>query len=163
MHLPLLFRLPIPWSSSRQVAMVVPTPLKCSPATGRRSTISTSRSAEQSGRRPELRRNGDGSIRTRSVGQVSVPEVNVVRERDQIALAFQHFTAELKQRLVEHPSTTFFVYRSPRWRGLPIIHDANGQRLQWRSDVGARANPQLRSGLQSISKPTNGISGTLTV
>lgn len=64
---------------------------------------------ERAGRTPQLRKNPDGSIRTRTVGGVDVPQVNVVGERDQIDLAFLEFTDDLKRHLVEHPSTTFFV------------------------------------------------------
>jgi hypothetical protein len=40
--------------------------------------------AERAGRTPQLRKNPDGSIRTRTVGGVDVPLVTVVGERDQI-------------------------------------------------------------------------------
>jgi hypothetical protein len=58
--------------------------------------------AERAGRGPRLRKNPDGSIRSRSVGGVEVPEVDVVRERDQIGLAFQQLEDDLKRRLIEH-------------------------------------------------------------
>lgn len=92
--------------------------------------------AEQKGRRAQLRRNADGAVRTRVVAQVNVPEVNPVREREQIDLAFQQFTDELKHDLIEHPSTRFFVYRTPYWRAQPLEKDVNGQRLNGVLNVG---------------------------
>ncbi len=92
--------------------------------------------AEQSGRRAELRRNPDGSIKTRAIGQVSVPEVRSVSEREQLDLAFQRFTEDLRGGLVEHSSTKFFVVRTPSWRGQRIEQDDRGQRLNGVLNVG---------------------------
>ena len=92
--------------------------------------------AEQAGKKAQLRKNADGSLRTRAVGQVNLPDVAVVTEREQIDLAFQQFTGDLKCGLVEHPSSRFFVYRTPQWRGVPIERDARGQRLNGVLNVG---------------------------
>ncbi len=92
--------------------------------------------AERAGRTPQLRKNPDGSIRTRTVGGVEVPQVDVVGERDQIDLDFQQFAGDLKRRLVEHPSTVFFAHRTPHWSGLPIERDGRGQRLNGVLNVG---------------------------
>jgi hypothetical protein len=92
--------------------------------------------AERRGLRPRFRRNGDGSIRTRTVGQVNVPEVTPAREREQIDMAVAEFTDDLKRRLVEHPSARFFAYRTPQWHGQPIERDAHGQRLNGVLNVG---------------------------
>jgi hypothetical protein len=59
-----------------------------------------------------------------------------VSERDQLNLAFRHFPDELKSRLVEHPSTNFFVHRTPHWHGQPILSDINEQRLNGVLNVG---------------------------
>ena len=92
--------------------------------------------AEQHGRRATLLTNPDGSVKTRRIAQVTVPKVSVVPEREQIALAFDQFTDDLKRGLVEHPNASFFVYRVPSWRGRPIETDANGQRLNGVLNVG---------------------------
>ncbi|MBC7947999.1 MAG: hypothetical protein H7Y42_08990 [Chitinophagaceae bacterium] len=92
--------------------------------------------ADKEGRRAQLRRNRDGSLRTRAVGCVNIPEVSPMRERDQIDLAFLNFTDKLKHELVDHPNTRFFVYRTPYWRGQPIENDATGQRLNGVLNVG---------------------------
>lgn len=92
--------------------------------------------AERAGRRAQLRRNPDGSIRTRAAGQVTVPEVITVSEREQLNLAFQQFTEDLKRGLVEHSSARFFAYRTPSWRGQRIEQDERGQRLNGVLNVG---------------------------
>jgi hypothetical protein len=99
--------------------------------------------ADREGRRAQLRRNTDGSLLTRAVGCVNVPVVNPVPERVQIDLAFLKFTVELKQELVEHPNTRFFVYRTPHWQGRPIVNDANGQRLNGVLNVGYTLDAEL--------------------
>ncbi|MHB8790206.1 MAG: hypothetical protein ACYDBT_10035 [Desulfobulbaceae bacterium] len=91
--------------------------------------------AEQQGKKPRLKKKRDGSLCTRMVAQVNIPVVSVLSEREQIDLAFQQFTNKLKGTLVEHPSTRFFVYRTPRWRGK-TISDINGQRLNGVLNIG---------------------------
>jgi hypothetical protein len=92
--------------------------------------------AEQSGMKARLRKNADGSLRVRTVGQTNIPQVSTVSEREQIDLACDRFPDELKSRLVEHSSTAFFAYRTPQWRGEPIERDAGGQRLNGVLNVG---------------------------
>ena len=92
--------------------------------------------AERRGKTLQFRKNRDGSIRTRAVGQVKVPEVTPVVERVQINMAFAEFTDELKRRLVEHPSARFFAYRTPQWHGQPVQQDTHGQRLNGVLNVG---------------------------
>jgi hypothetical protein len=98
--------------------------------------------ADQKGRKPQLRANPDGSPRTRAVGHVKVPQVDSVSEREQLDLVVQQFTADLKRRLVEHASTSFFAYRTPHWRGQPIRRDANGQLLNGVLNVGHTIDAQ---------------------
>ncbi len=98
--------------------------------------------AERRGLRPRIRTNADGSIRTRIVGQVNVPEVSPAREREQIGMAVEEFTDDLKRRLIEHPSARFFAYRTPQWHGQPIERDANGQRLNGVLNVGYTLDPK---------------------
>lgn len=85
--------------------------------------------AERAGKGAQLKLNPDGSIRTRVVGQVNVPVVTTISERDQLELAFAHFADDLKRRLVEHASARFFVDRTPIWHGQRIEYDDGGQRL----------------------------------
>ena len=85
--------------------------------------------AEQNGERAQLKRNQDGSIRTRGNGQVSVPVVAKVSERKQLDIAFKTFPEDLKRGLLRHPSTRYFVHRKPSWRGKRIEHDGRGQQL----------------------------------
>lgn len=92
--------------------------------------------AERAGKQPQLRRNSDGSIQTCSTGDISVPKVTPVREREQLDLAFLEFTENLKRRIVEHQSARFFVDRTPCWKGQRIEYDSGGQRLNGVLNVG---------------------------
>ncbi len=92
--------------------------------------------ADKRGQRASLRRSKDGTLRTRLVAHVCIPQVAPIRERDQIDLAFYELSADLKQKLVEHASTRFFAHRTPRWRGCEIEFDASGQRLNGVINVG---------------------------
>jgi hypothetical protein len=98
--------------------------------------------SERAGRSAQLRRNPDGSLRTRAIAGVRVPEVTTVSEREQIDLAFQSVSDDLRTRLIEHPSTRFFVYRTPSWRGQLIAHDANGQAINGVINVGYTIDAQ---------------------
>jgi hypothetical protein len=91
---------------------------------------------EHAGKTAQLRKQPDGSVRTRKIAHVDVPDVQIVRERDQIDLAFQWFSDDLKRELVEHPSTEFFVYRTPHLRGQPLPTDAIGKTLNGVLNVG---------------------------
>ena len=57
--------------------------------------------ADKRGQRASLRRFEDGTLRTRLVAHVHIPQVASVRERDQIDLAFHELGADLKQKLVD--------------------------------------------------------------
>jgi hypothetical protein len=92
--------------------------------------------AERAGRHPKLKTKPDGSIKMRTNGAIQVPDVQTVSEREQIILAFNTFTLALKRGLVEHPNTSFFVYRTPRWHGQAIPIDGTGQRLNGVMNVG---------------------------
>lgn len=92
--------------------------------------------ADRRGRRASLRRSQDGSPRTRIVGDVRVPQVVPVSEREQIDLVFDEFSEDLKHTLVKHTSSRFFTYRTPRWGRYEIKFDASGQRLNGVINVG---------------------------
>lgn len=92
--------------------------------------------AEKKGQRASLKRSADGELETRPAGSVRIPKIVPIREIDQINLVFSEFSDELKQKLVEHPSTAFFVYRIPRGQNQEIEFDALGQRLNGVINVG---------------------------
>ena len=64
---------------------------------------------------PKLKKNPDGSIVTNLNGNVQIPVINKVSEKDQIELTLAEFDDDLKCRLITHPSTKFFVNRIPKW------------------------------------------------
>jgi len=96
--------------------------------------------AEYNGETVKFKTNPDGSIKMRVTGPVSLPKVTTVSERKQIGLAFKQFSGDLKRRLVEHDSAKFFVYRTPHWRGKPVVQDADGQHLNGVLNVGHTVN-----------------------
>lgn len=71
----------------------------------------------------------DGAIETVPNGNVNIPKVVPVGEREQISIVLREMDEELKHRLVTHKSTNFFLNRVPFWQGKPIEVDAFGQRL----------------------------------
>ena len=85
--------------------------------------------AHSKGRRTKIKENEDGSIVTIANGNVNIPEVVIVSEREQIRLAFQEFDDDLKRTLILHEGTEYFVGRIPSWQGIKIEFDAFGQRV----------------------------------
>lgn len=85
--------------------------------------------AHREGRRTQIKENDDGSIVTIANGNVNIPEVVIVSEREQIRLAFQEFVDDLKHTLILHEGTAYFVGRIPFWQGIQIEYDAFGQRV----------------------------------
>ena len=85
--------------------------------------------AHRKGRRTLVKRNDDGSVVTIANGNVKIPEVEVVSEREQIQLAIQEFDEDLKRKLIDHAGTKYFLGRIPYWGGQKIEQDAFGQKL----------------------------------
>lgn len=78
----------------------------------------------------ELDFDSDGNVKTRENGNVRIPITKtMIGERKQIELAFQEFDDELKHNLIVHPSTDFFMRRTPQWNYQSIETDKTGQRL----------------------------------
>ena len=71
-------------------------------------------------------------------------KVEGASEGEQIAEAVDLLTRDVKHYLISHPSVAFFVKRIPRFEGMPLEFDANGQRLNGVLNVGytvSRAYP----------------------
>lgn len=85
--------------------------------------------AHREGRRTQIKENDDGSIVTIANGNVNIPKVVIVTEREQIRLAFQEFVDDLKHTLILHEGTEYFVGRIPFWQEIQIEYDAFGQRV----------------------------------
>jgi hypothetical protein len=92
--------------------------------------------ADRNGRRPELSRNADGSLKTRTLGTVTVPIVTTVSEREQLQLAFAEFSDSLKFFLAGNEHTRFFAQRTPYWGGSQIATDDKGQPVNGVINVG---------------------------
>jgi hypothetical protein len=85
--------------------------------------------AEREGVRPHLELDEDGTIVTSANGSVNIPKVVEVSEREQILLALREFDEDLKQALILHEGSEYFLRRTPYWQGKPIERDASGQRV----------------------------------
>ncbi len=85
--------------------------------------------AMSAGCRTKIRENDDGSIVTVANGNVNIPEVVAVSDREQIHFALQEFSDELKHSLILHHGTEYFAGRTPFWQGKKIEFDAFGQRV----------------------------------
>jgi hypothetical protein len=85
--------------------------------------------AQRKGCRTQIKKNDDGSIVTIANGNVNIPDVVIVNEREQIRLALQEFDDDLKHTLILHKGTSYFVGRIPSWQGIQIEYDTFGQRV----------------------------------
>jgi hypothetical protein len=99
--------------------------------------------ATQSGLRPRFGLRQNGTLRTRKVKVdaaspiIKMAEVYPPTEKAKLDNVFKHFSDDLKHRLIIHPSTHFFVYRTPTWGGHPLKRDAFKQYLNGVINVGA--------------------------
>ena len=98
--------------------------------------------AHSRGCRTRIKRDDDGSIATVANGNVNIPQVVIVPDRDQIHLAFQEFPDDLKHTLILHKGTEYFVGRIPAWQGAQIEYDALGQRVNGVINIDATSDSQ---------------------
>ncbi len=85
--------------------------------------------AHREGCRTQIKENADGSVATTANGNVNIPDVVIVSEREQIHLTLKEFDDDLKDCLILHKSTEYFLGRIPYWQGIQIEFDAFGQRV----------------------------------
>lgn len=71
----------------------------------------------------------DGQLQLEEVAGLSMPRVQMPTEHEQLEATFRVFSAQLKERLILHGCTRFFVNRLPRLEGDELTVDARGQRL----------------------------------
>jgi hypothetical protein len=83
--------------------------------------------ARQAGLLPqfELRRNG--TMQTTRVGKLKIVLTRAPSAQAQIVAAVAACPSSLKHWLIAHPSTRFFVTRTPTLHGQPLTRDAWGQ------------------------------------
>jgi hypothetical protein len=92
--------------------------------------------SEISGRKPKLIIREDGSIRTRSYGNVEIPVVTKITEKDQLDIVHKYFNETVRHLLITHDSTKYFVYRTPIWNNNNVVRDKRGQTLNGVLNVG---------------------------
>lgn len=84
---------------------------------------------------PEVRHR-NGKVQTITVAGHVMPRVKHAPERAQLERVLTYFPDDLKEALIHHESTRFFVERTPIWRGETIGEDSLGQRLNGVVNVG---------------------------
>lgn len=91
--------------------------------------------ANEQGSRPNLRIS-DAQLQLAQVGGFSMPNVHTPNEREQLEAAYKVFSPQLKERLILHRCTRFFVDRLPRFHGHEFAVDRRGQRLNGVLNIG---------------------------
>jgi hypothetical protein len=71
----------------------------------------------------------NGIIKRTNIGNLQIPKVRLTSEREQIELSFTEFDDTLKNALISHDNTSFFVNRTPNWLDQPISADSLGQNV----------------------------------
>ena len=102
--------------------------------------------AHEQGCRPALLTSG-GRLQLEQIGDFSMPKVRVPEEREQLEAVNKVLSPQLKEKLILHRCTRFFVNRLPRFEGDELTVDSRGQRLNGVLDVGRTvdaANPVWR-------------------
>lgn len=93
---------------------------------------------------PAQQLQADGQLLLEQVGGYSMPRVHTPKAREQLDAVYELFSPQLKENLILHRSTRFFVNRLPRFQGQELTVDSRGQRLNGVLDVGRTvdaANP----------------------
>jgi len=91
--------------------------------------------ASDQGCRPALVTTG-GRVQLEQVGDFSMPRVRLAEEREQLEAVNKALSPQLKEKLILHRCTRFFVNRLPRVDGDELTLDARGQRLNGVLDIG---------------------------
>jgi hypothetical protein len=85
--------------------------------------------ADRKGISSRIKEDDQGAVVTLPNGNVNIPEVIVVNEREKLDIAIAELDANLMHVLITHQGTRFFLNRIPYWRGAEIEFDAFGQRV----------------------------------
>jgi hypothetical protein len=78
----------------------------------------------------------EGQLELEQVGGFSMPKVRMPEEREELDAAYKAFPPQLKEKLILHRCTRFFVNRLPRFHGDELTVDARGQELNGVMDIG---------------------------
>lgn len=91
--------------------------------------------ANEQGYRPKLL-TSDGQPQMEQVGAFRMPRVRTPNARERLEAAHLVFSPQLKERLILHRCTRFFVDRLPRFQGYELTVDCRGQRLNGVLSIG---------------------------
>jgi hypothetical protein len=78
----------------------------------------------------------NGALQLEQVGGFAMPRVRIPQEREQLEAAYNVFSPQLRERLILHRCTRFFVNRLPRFQGHELTVDSRGQRLNGVLSIG---------------------------
>lgn len=84
--------------------------------------------AQERGSGPELVLT-DGTPQLEDIAGFAMPKVRAPDEREQLRAVYKAFSPQLKEDLILHQCTRFFVNRLPRFQGHELTIDSRGQRL----------------------------------
>ena len=68
-------------------------------------------------------------------------KVHIPEERERLEILFKTFSSPLKESLILHKCTRFFVNRLPRFQGHELTVDCRGQRLNGVLNIGKMVVP----------------------
>lgn len=89
-------------------------------------------------------RQKNGSLATRPVAGVNIPQVDAPLERDLIRNVVRQVPDSVGRALLLHENVSWFAQRTPNWQGSALARDVHGQRLNGVLNVGhtvSRDNP----------------------
>ena len=95
--------------------------------------------ADSDNKRPTLNRNSNGTVKTKTIANATIAKVEPVPEREQIKCALNKFSEDLKDQLIKHESTCFFLNRTPK---MVDKIDGFGQILNGVINVGHTVDPK---------------------
>jgi hypothetical protein len=71
----------------------------------------------------------DGQLQLEQISGFNMPNVRMPKEHEQLDAVYRVFSQQLKEKLILHRCTRFFVNRLPRFQRDELTVDARGQRL----------------------------------
>lgn len=95
--------------------------------------------AREQGYGPELLKSA-GRPQLEQVNGFAMPRVRKPKEDERLEAVFKVFPPQLKENLILHRCTRFFVNRLPRFEGQELTVDARGQRLNGVLSIGRTVN-----------------------
>ena len=100
------------------------------------------RLARETGLNPTFGLRQNGTLRTRKEGDLKLAEIYPPTDKAILDRAARSFTTDTKHALIVHPSTHFFVNRTPTWNGESLKYDAYHQKLNGVVNISSTLDPR---------------------